>query len=62
MSFGEICEKYGIEVTREERERIEQYTMRKCMVNGEGEDYYPLLLKDEILSYAVRRCINGIGR
>ena len=38
-----------------------EYTIRKCEANGKGEDYLPLLFKDELKDYYMRMEINAKG-
>lgn len=61
MSGFEICEKYGFDISKEEVRWIEEYTKRKCEVNGRGESYFPVLFENEVRDYLVRRCVNGIN-
>lgn len=41
---------------------ILRYTIRKCEVNGKGDDYIPLLFRNELEDFVMREQINLIGR
>ena len=41
---------------------ILRYTIRKCEVNGKGEDYVPILFENELRDFVMRKQINMRGR
>lgn len=41
---------------------ILRYTIRKCEVNGKGEDYVPILFENELRDFVMREEINRRGR
>lgn len=41
---------------------ILRYTIRKCEANGKGDDYIPLLFRNELEDFVMREQINLIGR
>lgn len=51
----------GTRLTESEFKEVLAYTRHKAQVNGEGEDYVPLLLFDEIKNYVFRERINRIS-
>ena len=41
--------------------KVIRYTVRKCELNGKGEDYIPVLFENELRDYLMRREINERG-
>ena len=41
---------------------ILRYTIRKCELNGKGEDYIPILFENELRDFVMREEINALGR
>lgn len=40
---------------------ILQFTIRKCELNGKGDDYIPILFENELTDYLMRLVINARG-
>lgn len=40
---------------------ILRFTIRKCELNGKGEDYIPILFENELTDYLMRLEINARG-
>lgn len=38
-----------------------RYTLRKCEINGKGDDYVPILFETELHDYVMRSAINAVG-
>lgn len=54
-------EQVGRTLSEEEFSEVLAYTRHKSAVTGNGEDYVPLLLYDEIRNYCFRETINAIS-
>lgn len=57
----EDMEKQGYVLTEEEYQIILEYTIRKSDRCGNGRDYVPLLLEDEIKNYYFRNTVTAIS-
>lgn len=51
----------GYEFSEKELLDIHAYTVRKCEVNGKGDDYVPILFENELTDYLMRKAINIAG-
>ena len=45
----------------EETQMILNHTRRKCLLNGKGDEYIPVLFENELCDYVMRSKINKIG-
>lgn len=58
---NEVSEKMNYFFDDEEVIEIVQYTIRKCEMNGKDEEYFYILLENELEDYLMRAYINYMG-
>lgn len=46
-------------ITLEEISDVVKLADRKCSMNNKAEEYFPVILENEIRDYIQRKCING---
>lgn len=51
----------GFEIPDEVAGKVLDYSVRKCVVNGKGSDYLPILYENELRDYYMRLAINLKG-
>lgn len=51
----------GHDFPADEIAKVYAYTVRKCEVNGKGNDYVPILFENELTDYLTRLKINRMG-
>ena len=51
-------EKLGFEIDDETAAAVLAYSARKCIANGKGTDYLPLLYENELRDHYTRMAIN----
>lgn len=56
-----VQRKTGYKFDPDEVYEIARYTLRKCQVNGMGDDYAPILFENELRDYLSRKAINMKG-
>ena len=54
-------EHLGFEIPEDVAGQVLAYSCRKCMVNGKGTDYLPVLYENELRDYYMRLSINLKG-
>ena len=60
-SVEEVEAKVGYEFSEDEVLDVLAYTVRKCEINGKGEDYIPILFENELRDFVMREAINYFG-
>lgn len=58
---SKVEEETGIPFDAPEVMRIFAYTVRKCELNGKGDDYIPILFENELKDHIAREVINYLG-
>ena len=56
-----VEKKTGWKFCPKEVHDILRHTIRKCELNGKGEDYIPVLFENELRDYLMRLVINARG-
>ena len=46
----------------EEIGKVYEHTLRKCEINGKGNEYIPILFENELKDYIIAKAINLKGR
>lgn len=52
----------GYEFSTQETLDTLEYSERKAMLNGKGQDYIPILFEDELRTLVYAKAINFLGR
>lgn len=58
--ISEVEKKTGYVFSRAETFQVLLFTVRKCQINGKGDDYIPILFENELMDYIARSEINSI--
>lgn len=56
-----VEEHLGLEIPEEVAGQVLAYSARKCIANGKGMDYLPILYENELRDYYMRLAINLKG-
>lgn len=61
LAIGRVQIRTGYIFGLEELNEVMSHTIRKCDLNGKGDEYIPILFENELSDYLMRLSINAKG-